>query len=545
MKRGFKIIFFGFVFLAVPFLVHATEGEFNVDPSYDYLGRSKVSTFLYQIGANAYFYIEDDYYRKLDIEKIKIFSDAVQNLSQEFDANIYPKLRSAFGSEWKPGIDNDERITVLITQIKGDAGGYFNSGDEYSILQSSNSNQREMVYLNANYITSPLVKVFLAHEFTHLISFNQKDKIQGITEEIWLNEMRSESAPRILGYDDDYDNSNLSRRIKSFLQKPQDPLTEWKNETLDYGTINLFMQYLIDHYGVGILSDSLRSNKIGIASLNNFSQIFTDWTIAVLVNDCALGSKLCYLNPNLKNFRISPQLNFLPSIGDSSLSVINYIKNWAGNWYKFIGGQGTLKLEFIGDERTNFKVPYLLEDNSGNLTLDYLKLDNSQRATQFFSDFGRKYRSLTIIPSLQTKISGFDGIENYSKFIFTASIIGENQPVNPEEELIKNLLAQIAVLREKIVQILAQQQGICLLKSNLYFGIKNNTEVRCLQEFLKKQGPGIYPEGLVTGNFFSATQAAVSRFQEKYASEILIPLGFQKGTGYVGPRTLSKINQLR
>ncbi|MEK9135241.1 MAG: hypothetical protein AAB451_03000 [Patescibacteria group bacterium] len=523
--RIFKLFLISLAVFLIPSAIQAAVLEFNVDPSYDYLGRSNVTAFLHQIGENALFYVEDGYYQTLDIDGKKEFAAALKNLSQEFDENIYPKLRSVFGSEWKPGIDNDGRITVLVTRIKGDAGGYFNSGDEYPTLQSPDSNQKEMVYLNASYVTSPLVKGFLAHEFTHLINFYQKDKIQGISEEIWLNEMRSELAPRILGYDDDYENSNLKRRLKSFLQKPQDSLTEWKNEASDYGVLNLFMQYMVDYYGVKILSDSLKSSAIGIASINDFSQIFTDWTIAVLVNDCNLGPKLCYLNPNLKNLRIFPQLNFLPSVGDSSLSVVNYVKNWAGNWYKFIGGQGTFKLEFIGDERTNFKVPYLLEDNSGNLTLDYLKLDSSQRATQFFPDFGKKYRSLVIIPSLQTKIAGFNGIENYSKFIFTASIISDNQPINPEEELIKNLLAQIAVLQNKIVQLLAQQQGSCLLKNNLYFGMKNNTEVRCLQQFLKVQ---------VTGNYFSLTIAAVKKYQ---ASKGIIQ------TGYFGPLTRAAVNQ--
>jgi len=40
------------------------------------------------------------------------------------------------------------------------------------------------------------------------------------------------------------------------------------------------------------------------------------------------------------------------------------------------------------------------------------------------------------------------------------------------------------------------------------------------------------------------TQQAVIRFQEKYASEILTPLGLPNGTGYVGAATRSKINQL-
>ena len=74
--------------------------------------------------------------------------------------------------------------------------------------------------------------------------------------------------------------------------------------------------------------------------------------------------------------------------------------------------------------------------------------------------------------------------------------------------------------------------------------MRNNFEVRCLQEFLKSQGPEIYPEGLVTGNFLSLTKAAVTRFQEKYKAEILAPLGLEKGTGFVGSKTRTKINQL-
>jgi len=49
---------------------------------------------------------------------------------------------------------------------------------------------------------------------------------------------------------------------------------------------------------------------------------------------------------------------------------------------------------------------------------------------------------------------------------------------------------------------------------------------------------------LVTGNFLNLTQSAVIRLQEKYASEILNPLGLEKGTGYVGTLTRAQINQL-
>ena len=563
-----KIIIFLFssiLFLGIGFFVQAENlGEnanFNIDPSYDISGRTQLTASLIKIAPKLYLYIDKTWWDSQDSLKQNEILNILDSLSLEFENKIYPTLTRTFGSEWNPGIDGDSRITVLLQPMIKEAGGYFNSGDEYPRAQYPNSNQREMIYLNVEHLNSPILKSLLAHEFTHLITFNQKDKIQGVSEEIWLNEARSEYAPALLGYDDIYEGSNLQRRVRNFLDRPTDSLTEWQGKFYDYGVLNIFTRYLVDIYGVDILADSLKMKKTGIESLNavlskksyieDFSQIFVNWTIAILMNDCSVGLKYCYRSPNLTNFRIMPTVNFLPFSDQSTLSVISETKQWAGSWQKFIGGKGNLKLEFSGSPEINFKVPYIVEDSEENYSISFLQLDQNQKGEISISDWGTENTALIIIPSAETKLSNFSNQELSYQFSWKVST--QNQTAKENLELIKKLLAQIEELKKQIAEVQAKINAILAsrgqvscqkFENNLYYGMMENSEVRCLQEFLKIQGPEIYPEGLVTGSFLSLTQVALIRFQEKYASEILIPLGLQKGTGYVGPATRTKINQL-
>jgi len=563
-----KIIIFLFssiLFLGIGFFVQAENlGEnanFNIDPSYDISGRTQLTASLIKIAPKLYLYIDKTWWDSQDSLKQNEILNILDSLSLEFENKIYPILTRTFGSEWNPGIDGDSRITVLLQPMIKEAGGYFNSGDEYPRAQYPNSNQREMIYLNVEHLNSPILKSLLAHEFTHLITFNQKERTYGVSEEIWLNEARSEYAPALLGYDDIYEGSNLQRRVRNFLDRPTDSLTEWQGKFYDYGVLNIFTRYLVDIYGVEILTDSLKMKKTGIESLNavlskksyieDFSQIFVNWTIAILMNDCSVGLKYCYRSPNLTNFRIMPTVNFLPFSDQSTLSVISETKQWAGSWQKFIGGKGNLKLEFSGSPEINFKVPYIVEDSEENYSISFLQLDQNQKGEISISDWGTENTALIIIPSAETKLSNFSNQELSYQFSWKVST--QNQTAKENLELIKKLLAQIEELKKQIAEVQAKINAILAsrgqvscqkFENNLYYGMMENSEVRCLQEFLKIQGPEVYPEGLVTGNFLSLTQQALIRFQEKYASEILIPLGLQKGTGYVGPATRTKINQL-
>ena len=290
-------------------------------------------------------------------------------------------------------------------------------------------------------------------------------------------------------------------------------------------------------------------------------------------NDCSLGDEYCYKNEDLEDLNVNPRVNFLPLDGNSSLGVSQRAKNWSGSWYKFVGGKnGALKIEFIGNPDNEFRVPYLTRDFSGNYALGYFQLDGAQRGKIIVSGFGTEISSVVIMPSVQTKMSGFTDNESEIPFFFEATTITDSSELEKEqsntpgnylqrpisEMSMGELLSKISQLEQLLLQLrsqltsLDQQSGIvagdnnveCGVLSSMSIGVRSN-EVQCLQAFLKSQGSEIYPEGLTTGYFGNLTKSAVVRFQEMYRGEILDPLGLSSGTGFIGSSTLAKINSMR
>jgi hypothetical protein len=552
-KKLISFVFIGFVLATLPFSVQAvSQGDtvsFNIESNYDINSRNKVEAVLQRITNQIYFYIEKDWWEKLSQQERSLLDNKLYNLSTEFEYNIYPETTRIFGPWAEHPVDKSGKLTILFHQMPGNSGGYFSSGDQYSKHQYFRSNEKHMIYINADFMGSSLLRGFLAHEFMHLITFNAKEKTHNVREEIWLNEARAEYMPTFFNYDSGSE-SNLLRRKSTFINSPENSLTEWLNRADDYGSVNLFTQYLVEHYGINILADSLKSEKTGIPSINealkkngyqeDFGQIFSEWTVAVLVNDCSLGKKYCYNNENLKDLKIVPITHYLPTGHGGSFTSRRSTKNWSGNWYRVVGGKGDLRLDFQAESKALFQVPYVLCKKDNSCRVNFISLNSNGRGFIEIKNFDQEYSSLIIVPSAQNKTTGFNGAENpvyFSWGVTTAVQVAS-------DSLREALLNQIKELEKEVVRlqaILSSRSNSCLLTQDLALGTKGQ-EVICLQEFLKAES--VYPEALITGNFLSLTHQAVVRFQEKYFSEILAPLGLTKGTGYVGLKTREKINQI-
>ncbi len=567
-QKNIRVFIFSFaaLFFLISGISAETQQNFYISKNYDLYNRNQLAAVLIKTSDRLYWYADKDWWNNPALDR-SAYLNKIDELTSEFENKIYPNLTSKFGSEWNPGIDNDSRITILLQQMKKDVSGYWRSDDEYYTLQGAVSNEREMVYLNADKIQDPIAKSSLAHEFTHLIAFNQKEKKIGIGDDLWLQEMLADMSVSVLGYNDSFSGSLLEQRLKIFLAKPTDSLTEWNGDLSDYGVIDLFGQYLLDRYGWQVLADILKTQSTGINAINealakegfkdSFSDVFTKWIVALAVNNCSIGQEYCYTNPAVAKIKITPSIYFLPLSGDSTISITLWANNWAASWYKFIGGRDTLKIDFNAPKNVNTRVVYVVELPENKFQVGELRLDTNRPARAEFPDFGTKNISIILMPTIQDIRLGDSSTPRQSyPLSWTISLKGNetsvvssgaNDNLAQLQQKIAELKAQIAVLQTKLSTGSYSGQSaniVCQkLETDLRYGMKGY-EVSCLQGVLKGQGAEIYPEGLVTGNFLGLTKAAVIRFQEKYASEILKPVGLNRGTGFVGALTRQKINSM-
>jgi hypothetical protein len=224
--------------------------------------------------------------------------NTIDSIISQFDNYIYPNETSTFGSEPDPGIDNNPKIFILLLDIKdgqipgGYIAGYFDPLNEYDISISPYSNQKEIFYMDIKQGVpgDPQFLRILAHEFQHMINWQQKTNLLNVHEETWLDESMSEIAPVVCGYGPDYE------EVYGYELLPWDSLVGWNDTLNDYNTVYMWAQYMkdrvtnIDGSGHGVFWNIDHTGNVGINAVNSalstvgygkdFSGVFRDWSIA-------------------------------------------------------------------------------------------------------------------------------------------------------------------------------------------------------------------------------------------------------------------------
>ena len=221
---------------------------------------------------HAYWYVDDE---------LELSIDDLDRAAEAFEREIHPLMTRSFGDIWNPGVDNDPRLTILHTPLRGVAG-YYGSQDEYPRQTHPQSNQREMIYMDGGRLRpgSAVYLGVLTHELQHAVHWNLDSG-----EDSWVNEGMSEVAKELAGYRAEF--------VDFFLLSPDTQLNYWPAEIRDspahYGAATLFLSYMAQHYGgIAGLMDLVREPLDGINGVEaylstygvTFMDVFEDWVVA-------------------------------------------------------------------------------------------------------------------------------------------------------------------------------------------------------------------------------------------------------------------------
>jgi immune inhibitor A len=220
--------------------------------------------------------------------------DDAEGLAHAFDIEIYPGVRDLWGSEARPGIDNDPRVFALFTyNLGGGIAAYFSSENSYPDEIAPSSNEHEMFIYELGAVGTDLdnwgVQSVTAHEFQHMIRANVNPN-----PETWFNEGLSVFTQLILGYPDG------ASAARAYYSAPYTQLNTWAESGTTaphYGNALLWVTYFYERYGLKALQTASRERTDALTAFNNaleergepgVNTLFADWILANWWNDKSL-----------------------------------------------------------------------------------------------------------------------------------------------------------------------------------------------------------------------------------------------------------------
>jgi len=259
-------------------------------------------------------YVSDHAYFFVDNRNITAMESYLSGYGTSFDG-IYLTDRVKFGNE--NDVDSNSKTIIVFSQeLSGGLLGYFYPADKYPNSYYSDSNEGDIFYMTTtSSYQGETINGTLAHEFQHMIYFDQHYNRNVLSTYSWLNEALSQAAEYYNNYLD-----NHNAWLTSFLDTdwPGLSLTYWTSSNYGYGAI--FIRYLIEQYGDTAIKNMCSTDKIGIAAVEaatgaSFSTIFNNFTRALAMSNTgdSSDSRYNFSTLNLRTLQSSGRGGLLQS----------------------------------------------------------------------------------------------------------------------------------------------------------------------------------------------------------------------------------------
>jgi hypothetical protein len=371
----------------------------------------------------------------------------LKELADEFDGNIYPRMREYFGSE--PDVDGDPKVFILLDDIRDGQGsfrGYVWKANQFKNSVYPRSNEKELIHLDlfpTFLLSAQQGYRTIAHEFTHLIAFNEGDIVTGTDinqKDLWIEEGFTQYASYV------YDKSHTPN-VDEFIKKPDTPLTIWDHNEpyANYGVSYLLTFYLMEQYGKNnpqtFMRNMVKDKARGITVYDNalkgfnttFKEVFSDFTVANFLNKTRKmdGSPLNdgkwgyfidndydSTNDMGVNERLPVKFSERVILGPKGATRSGNVNPWAADYIEMSGNTGNVNIGFDGDDRTEFKCAVIKRGPQVDPTVEFIYLNEKQAGNLIIQNYGygNTYENLILVPSIVSA-----GNQVQGTYVFSAS----------------------------------------------------------------------------------------------------------------------------
>lgn len=335
----------------------------QVERFFVHIPETSVNAICINIGVNCYIYIDTSVQNLLTENDAKAITDV-------FDEKIYSGVQEWMGSQFTPGIDRDNKITILLHDVGmnksgHDYGGYFSPTD----LQPTHptSNRRDILYMDIYQFKERTRHTFyssLAHEFAHLVSWYQNG---GTNDQRWLEEgLASFTEWGVYG-------TVHTLFVDNYLSNPSLSLTTANTSDIYYGAAFMYLLYLYENYGSKSIirrisaEDTLGLEGIG-KSLKGAELIdtFLNWGIANWINNPNFGRDFSYRY--LRNRKIDAKI---PVISSYPSRLNRTVESWGFQYSLYKNLPERMEISLQGQPQVDLyaKIVYLLPNSNKPVVL--------------------------------------------------------------------------------------------------------------------------------------------------------------------------------
>lgn len=342
-------------------------------------GFTQITAVARHVGAHAALFVDEEApaggYAAADL----------QYLSDLFDDLIHPSVVGEFGSA--SDLDDNDRIVILFTPAvneltprgaTGFVGGFFYGVD--LLPDATGSNRGEIFYAlvpdpDGTYSDArpkdallDLTPAILAHEFQHMVHFNERVIVRGAeaNEAVWLSESLAQYAEELSARAAEdggaaADEVEIFRtgtrgRARRYLDRPDTVslvISAGTGNLPERGAGFLFLVYLADRFGDPLVGELTRTTRTGVTNVEaetgtDWADSLSDWWSAVYLDgpDPESGP-LAYPSFDLRGFLENPFPLEPTNLGAGDFERPGSLRSSAVAYYivePLVGGSTTLRL---------------------------------------------------------------------------------------------------------------------------------------------------------------------------------------------------------